>query len=390
MPQLKLTKYEISKLPYSPHRQIIYRDTQLRGFGLRVSRQTKTFIAEGQVRGRTVRATIGRSELVPIEAARRKAIELLADMADGIDPNRTQLAKLPTVSESFAQFFETKRGLAMSTRSGYQRTCDVYLQDWSRLLINEVTRQMVLAKHRHITRHHGAVTANNVFRHFRSIYNFTAALFEELPPNPVIVLTQGRVWHRETRRRTLIASHQLPQWWQAVWKETEDARDVLLLALFTGMRRSEIIALQWETVDLVGKLLRLPKTKNGDPLELPLSQHVTELLDNRRNRVGQSEWVFPSRSKAGHIVETKTFTRRVSAASGVTFTMHDLRRTFITIAESLDIPAYALKRLLNHRADSDITGGYIVINAERLREPVERIATRILELANADKKARTA
>ena len=167
-----------------------------------------------------------------------------------------------------------------------------------------------------------------------------------------------------------------------MWRETEDSRDVLLIALFTGMRRSEIITMTWEMVDLVGQVLHLPITKNGDPLELPLSTFIAHLLDQRRNRAGQSPWVFPSRSKTGHIAETKTFTRRVSAASGVAFSTHDLRRTFITIAESLDIPAYALKRLLNHRADTDVTGGYIVINAERLREPVERIANRILELAD--------
>jgi hypothetical protein len=47
----------------------------------------------------------------------------------------------------------------------------------------------------------------------------------------------------------------------------------------------------------------------------------------------------------------------------------------------LDIPHYALKRLLNHRTDSDVTGGYIVMDVERLRGPVERVAERILELA---------
>jgi len=39
---------------------------------------------------------------------------------------------------------------------------------------------------------------------------------------------------------------------------------------------------------------------------------------------------------------------KVIAASDISFTIHDLRYTFITIAESLDIPAYALKRLLDH------------------------------------------
>lgn len=48
--------------------------------------------------------------------------------------------------------------------------------------------------------------------------------------------------------------------------------------------------------------------------------------------------------------------------------IHDLRRTFITIAESLDISAYALKRLLNHKMNNDVTAGHIIIDAERLRD----------------------
>jgi integrase len=98
--------------------------------------------------------------------------------------------------------------------------------------------------------------------------------------------------------------------------------------------------------------------------------------------VGQTEWVFPGTGRNGHVVETKSFVRRVAKNSGVPFMLHDLRRTFITIAESLDIPAYTLKSLLNHRTDSDVTGGYIVIGAERLRDPVERIAGRIQDLSH--------
>ncbi len=71
---------------------------------------------------------------------------------------------------------------------------------------------------------------------------------------------------------------------------------------------------------------------------------------------------------------------KTTAASGVTFTLHDLRRTYITIAESLDIPHYALKRLLSHRSSADVTGGYIIINVDRLRGPVELISERILEM----------
>lgn len=65
--------------------------------------------------------------------------------------------------------------------------------------------------------------------------------------------------------------------------------------------------------------------------------------------------------------------------SNVQFTVHDLRRTFITIAESLDIPAYALKRLLNHKMSSDVTAGYIMLDVERLRKPMQMITDHLLQ-----------
>ena len=66
-------------------------------------------------------------------------------------------------------------------------------------------------------------------------------------------------------------------------------------------------------------------------------------------------------------------------ATGIHFTVHDLRRTFITIAESLDIPAYALKRLMNHKMSNDVTAGYIVADVERLRKPMQLITDYILK-----------
>ena len=62
------------------------------------------------------------------------------------------------------------------------------------------------------------------------------------------------------------------------------------------------------------------------------------------------------------------------------FTLHDLRRTYIIIAKSLDIPCYALKRLLDHRSSVDGTDGYIIINVDRLRGSVGLISERTLEL----------
>ena len=383
MPELRLTRRNVDEIPNAQRGQVIYRDTMLPGFGVRVGAKSKTYIVEGQVNRRTRRVSIGRADLFPPETARRKALVVLGDMADGVDPTaekRKKAADKITVEKAFNKFFDARPGLAKTTVDNYSRTGFIYFKSWAKKPIKEITRQMVLKKHQEMSINNGKVTANDSFRHFRSIYNFIAATEENLPPNPVSILSQARAWNKERRRQTIIEAKQLPAWWAAVMEEPEYSRDFLLLALFTGMRRNEIASLRWDNVDLDERKLHLPTTKNGDPLMLPLSDYLFALLRERKQNAGASPWVFPGNGPSGHIVEPKKFSQRVTVASGVSFTLHDLRRTYITIAESLDIPHYALKRLLNHRSSTDVTGGYIIINVDRLRGPVELISERILEM----------
>ncbi len=387
MPSLHFTKRTIEAILPPDSGQILYRDAILRGFGLRVGAQSKVYFVEGQVSRRTKRVTIGRADVVSVDAARKRAMSILSDMSEGTDPNaekRREAQEAITVGQAFDRFFASRTSLAASSVDSYLRTCNFYLKDWHRRPLTEITRQTILKRHQRIGSENGTVTANNVMRHLRSVYNFTAAAHDEFPPNPVSILTQARAWFPEKRRRGVVGAHDLPGWWAAAMEEPEYSRDYLLIALFTGMRRNEIASLRWDHINLRERALHIPKTKNGDPLDLPLSDFLVDLFTARLNASGASPWVFPSFGRQGHIVETKKFTGRVTERSGVEFTLHDLRRTFITVAESLDIPHYALKRLLNHRVGGDVTGGYIVIDAERLRVPVDAVAARILELAHPE------
>ena len=70
----------------------------------------------------------------------------------------------------------------------------------------------------------------------------------------------------------------------------------------------------------------------------------------------------------------------VAEATGIRVSVHDLRRTFITVAESTDISPYALKALVNHSLGNDVTSGYVQITVERLREPAQRVCDKMMEL----------
>lgn len=158
----------------------------------------------------------------------------------------------------------------------------------------------------------------------------------------------------------------------------ETVGDFLLLLLFTGLRRQEATKLRWADVDLLERTLTIPDPKNHEPLRLPLSSFVYELLSDRSSRA-VNEYVFPGSGIEGYFIEPRAAIQCVIETSGVEFTLHDLRRTFITVADSLDIPAYAIKRLVNHKMRGDVTAGYIVSDVERLRRPMQQITDFILQ-----------
>lgn len=122
------------------------------------------------------------------------------------------------------------------------------------------------------------------------------------------------------------------------------------------------------------KTVTISETKAHRSHTLPLSDYLAEMLEQRQGQ--HAEYVFAD--EKGRLSNLRYATDRVRAQSGVQFTIHDLRRTFGTIAESLDIPAYALKRLLNHATTTDVTAGYLIVDTERLRKPMQKITDYML------------
>lgn len=316
-------------------------------------------------------------------------MKLLGDIARGIDPvARKQEARLKnlTLGEAFTDYLAARKDLKPKTLYDYQRVMDLAFTDWRGRPLTWVTADRVEKKHACLGGDHGEAYANLSMRVLKAIFNFAMGKYRDaggtpiLLYNPVKALSERRAWYKVERRQTLIKNHELGAWYQGVMSLTNTtARDYLLLLLFTGLRRNEAAKLEWCDVDLKGRTLLVRDTKNGNDHRLPLSDYLLALLEARKGEVAfnPAGYVFPANSREGHIVDA----RKQMGKVGVAFTVHDLRRTFITIAESLDISAYALKRLVNHSLSGDVTAGYIVTDVERLRAPMSQITDYILKCA---------
>jgi integrase len=408
---MKITKLLVDKLP-TPHAivknrtvQKRYYDDTMKGFGVRVtSGGSRAFFVEKLVNRRLRRITIGRYPDLTVEQARKQAQKLLGQIATGIDPIAERKAKKMkgiTLQETFDAYLKARKALKPLTILDYTRLMKQVFSDWQNKPLLDITKDMVAKRHLEYGERSPA-RANSAMRFLRALFNFAAGEYEDaegrslILENPIKRISHTRAWYRVDRKQTVIKTHELPAWFKAVMEVKDERstgkssilRDYFLLLLFTGLRRQEAIELTWDRVDLKAKTITIKDTKNHQSHALPMSDFLFNLFENRKAEQLDSQYVFPGNGKTGYTVEPRKVMKKIIDQSGVTFTLHDLRRTFITIAESLDIPAYALKRLLNHKMTQDVTAGYIVMDVERLRKPMQMIADHILMLKDKKEDSR--
>jgi integrase len=192
----------------------------------------------------------------------------------------------------------------------------------------------------------------------------------------------------EKRRERMIRSDEMPSFYRAVHalRNTRD-RDLIMLLLFTGLRFTEAAGMRWEDVDFPQRAIRLPaaRTKARRRLDLPMTTQVRDLLVARRAVGIEGDFVFPAMmrtAETGHAVALVRSFNAIAKTCGFRVSPHDLRRGYATISEGCDISWSALIALLNHAAPAGVTGGYVRVTLDRLREPAQRVADKIAELSD--------
>ncbi len=317
---------------------------------------------------------------------------------DAHNPNTQKKAERQkgiTLQHAFGDYLET-RSLKPRTIEDYRRAMEVSLFDWKGKRVVDITRDMVVRRHKKLGDKIGKAQANQVMRFLRSLMNYCAGAYEDsngdplIKYNPVARLSKIKAWYKVPRRQTEIKGHELAAWYKAVEElRSEGVKDYLLLLLFSGLRKSEGLKLKKADIDLKDRTFVIHDPKNSQPLKLPLPKYLFKILERRVKRDDVSDFVFPGPGATGHLMEPKKSIARVIEQSKVQFCLHDLRRFFITTAEGLDISSFAIKRLVNHAIDAgNVTDGYISRDVERLRKPMQKIEDHILRLAKTQAPAK--
>jgi len=384
--QFNFTKQAIEDLPL-PETRIEYRDEKISELRLRVtSTGVKSFSVYKRVSGGSpVRITLGKYPGLSPVKARALALKHLADLSGGVNPNeqrRVEAMSAISLGEVY-DAYKRSRKLRATTLRGYDGVVRNHLRKLIEKPLKQVDRKVIIDIHSGIT---SEAQADLTMRVLRAIFNFAKYEYcyqdgsSIFPENPVEILSHRKQWNNVRRRQTHLRPGEVHVFSEALQEvrlqETPTGQsicDAMLFALLTGLRRGEIFGLKWADVNLRAAIFTVYDTKNGLPLELPITKHIDELFRKQKDRI-PSDFVFAAENEYGQVREPKKVVAKVKALSETHCDFHDLRRTFATTAEHLDVGSYKLKRLMNHSTGrDDVTAGYIILTAETLRQSAEKI-----------------
>lgn len=391
MTALKINKRFVDTATCGDKQQLIYWDSELKGFGLRVTPTRKTYVAQSRVDGKTVRITLGLHGPLTPDQARIEAKKRLGEMAVGININKVEHdAKLKgiTLLDAYNEYIKS-RALTENTLKDYSKAMRLGFPDWHNKTIQSITRDLIENRFNSLSKK-SLAQANQIFRFLRALLNFAKEKYTSedgeplIPSNPCDRLTALKKWHRINRRTRYLEPHQLQTWFNALDEYSlthgDTIKDYCIFILLTGCREQEAARLTWQNVDLNTSTVTFNQTKNHRIHILPCGQWLTKILAKRKAG-SKGEYVFPAQNKYGHLKYHRKNIDALNVLSGIEFTLHDLRRTFASIVNhqlSKSFSLYTIKRLLNH-SGNDVTFGYIQFGIDDLREPMQLIESFVLQ-----------
>ena len=378
--KFNFTDERLRKIEPSVGSRDYYYDLQTPGLRLVVTdkgSKTFQFQAWSPEKQRPISQTLGKWEpgnaaSMALQLARDQAVALLAAVKDGQDPEleKRQKRETMTVAEILDLYMtehskphkrswkddEGKIRLHLKPVFGNRRTTEIVtesIRSWHNGLTNTMT----------------PAAANRHLALLRAVYN--AMLPKH--PNPCNDVKMFKEYSRDR----FLQPEELENFFQAVEEEritgNPDIADYVLLSLYTGARRSNVLSMKWNDLDFNREQWRITgqEAKGKSIMLIPLVGEVLEIL-SRRREIASSVFVFPGIGKTGHLQEPyKGWLRILKSADLEGVRLHDLRRSMGSYQTMTGASTAVVGKTLGHK-HAATTAVYARMNLDPVRDAMEK------------------
>lgn len=428
----RITQQVVKKLVTETPVARIAWDEELKGFGARQTEAgTVTFVLDYYFRGKKRRYCIGRHPEFTADAARKEAMALKVDIANGHDPlaERHEWKSEPTfkaLADAYlkdakmrkrdSSLYDDRRMLGVN-ENGTPKENENEAQRKKRILTVLGEQRLAEIKQSDIARFHESLRdtpyqANRVLALLSSVFNYGIA-HKWIESNPA----KGLKKFDEAKRERWLTVEELQKFREALDKyKDQSAANVLRLLLLTGSRASEALKARWEEFDLQRGVWTKPShhTKQKKTEHVPLSAPALKLLEGMapENPTGP---LFPGRAHEGSSRAARVSLKRpwiaACRAAGLveeylidgkrkgkngepvklkrykpTVRVHDLRHNFASHLASNGVSLQVVGKLLGH-TQAATTMRYAHLQDAPLRDAANQFG-RIFEQAPKARKRR--
>lgn len=359
-----------SKLIVPPGaKDLLVHDTKLPGFGLRLFASRKGhYFCRYQIGNRQVRTKLGPIEGNTVADMRKRAAIMLTEARAGVDvvANRKAAKKVAsnkpeTIGELIEKYLAARRP---KLRPRYHIEITRHLRtDWEPLHamgLADVTRKHVVRVVDDVALEKGDTAADRARSALSAFYVWCIDR-GHIDTTPVFRIKPRAEGGGRDR---VLSVPELVAVWNATSGKDDGSRIVRLLIL-TGQRRTEIGHLQWSEINLSERRIELPaeRTKNKKPSLVFLSDEALACLPERRN---STSFLFGKKGKgffkwAQAKIAVDGCVASALGAPLPHWTLHDLRRTFVTMLNEAGIaPPHIVEAVVNHvgAAKAGVAGTY--------------------------------
>lgn len=391
MAKIKLTKSAVDAA--QPQAQAIeLRDTLVPGFLCKITPTgRKVFMLQYRTNaGERRKPALGLFGELTVEQARSLAQEWLAQVRRGGDPaaDKAEARQAPTVEDLCKKFMEdySKKRNKPSTRVGYQGVMDrCIIPLLGRKKVHDVKRPDVAGLMEKLS--YKQTEANKAFSILRKMFNM-AEVWGYRPDgtNPcrhVPMFPAGKSTH-------LISDDDMGKLFRQLDKiEAEGLENYVVplairLQFEFAARRSEIVTLEWEWVDLENRRVVWPDSKTGG-MSKPMSEEAYRLLSTAPRHEG-NPYVLPSPRHQGKSLTTGEYyggwCRALKAAGATHVGTHGIRHRSATDIANSGIPVKVGMALTAHKTVVMFMR-YVHTEDDPVREAAELVASRRKRITGA-------
>jgi integrase len=312
----------------------------------------KSFIVRYRFGGVKRKLTLGGVSLV---AARKAAAAALYEVHEGRDPAEAKKATKANAAGAAANTVQAicDRYLAAKDGGGKLRTIADRKAAFERLVypvigavpIGALKRSQIVTLLDKVQGRSGDRMADITLAYLRKALNWHAGRVDDF--NSPIVKGMGRYNGKEQARLRTLSDDEIRKLWAATTPDRKNPFHALVrFLLLTGCRRNEARGLAWGEID--GTDWKLPASRNKTKVDFtrPLSKATQALLADQPHIDG-GPFVFTT---TGHHPLSASKPKKIfDAACGVSgWTLHDLRRSFRTLASRANVNADIAERCLGH------------------------------------------